>query len=182
MRRVITIVVVGVAALLLSGCGAGGDADRSSEAWAAVIKATAGEASSDFERKVLEDGRITDAEYNELQTRILDCLSGLGLNGTFETDGSLTYTSTSSAPVDRDRIQACNADNGIRTIALRDAMIRNPSHLDEGKIMVDCLRRVQLVDSTYTAQMYQSGVDLERISASPLFDECDADPLHFKKG
>lgn len=180
MRATLAITVLG-AVLLLAGCSSAGEEKATDEAWSTVIKETAHEASSDFERKVLDDGRITDAEYSELQARVVDCLAGLGLKAGFDPDGSLTYTATRAAPVERDRIQKCSADNGIRTITLRDAMIRNPSNLDEGTIMVECLRRVGLVDSTYTAEMYDRGDDLERISASSLFDSCDADPLHFER-
>jgi hypothetical protein len=181
MRVLRMLVAVGAAAVLLSGCGAGGDRDDSGRAWAAVIASTSAQASSPFERKVLADGEITDAEYSELQSRIVSCLAGLGLKASFDGDGALTYTQTRSTPVERDRIQACSADNGIRTLALRDAMVRNPAHLDEGEIMVDCLRRVHLVDSGYTARMYDEGADMERISASQLFDGCEADPLHYEK-
>jgi len=181
MRRASLLALVCAAALVLSGCGAGHASSDSEKSWAADISATSAQASSDLERKVLSDGRITDAEYSELQAAILRCLDGLGLKASFDAEGTLTYATSRSTPIDRDAVQACNAGNGIRTITLRDAMRRNPSHLDEGKIMVDCLQRVHLVESSYTAEMYDSGVDMARISASPLFDECDAGPLHFEK-
>ncbi len=71
-RAAAAIAAIAAAALLLNGCSTTGDGSDCGDAWAAAIRATSDEASSNFERKVLEDGKITDAEYSELQPRTLD--------------------------------------------------------------------------------------------------------------
>ena len=146
--------------------------------WADLFESTYAEATSDDERAALEDGEITAEEYVFFQGQIVSCLEGLGLTAQFQGDGALEYSMRDD--VDPDAVRACNADNGIRVIALRDAIARNPTHLDETTIMLDCLRRTGVVGDGYTRADLENGVDLAELGTLPDFAGCAADPLHYE--
>lgn len=146
--------------------------------WADLFQQSYGEATSDDERAALEDSDVSAQEYAFFQDRIIQCLAGLGVSGQFRSDGSLDYSKPRA--VSPDAIQRCNADNGIRIIALRDAITRNPTHLDESKIMLDCLQRTGAVGSGYTRADLENGVDIDELGSTAEFAGCAADPLNYR--
>lgn len=185
-----TLPVIALCAVVLAGCvpsaappgqvppgdGAGSSGSFTGP-WADLFEATYEQATSDDERAALDDSEISAEEYAYFQDKIIQCLDGIGVTGEFASDGSLSYTKPKDAS--KDAIRACNADNGIRVIALHDAILRNPTHLDESQIMLDCLRRNDVVGAGYTVADLNNGVDLEKVSADPDFGGCAADPLKY---
>lgn len=184
---------IGVAAVLcaaaLSGCSAAapvpGDpatgassSGRFTGPWADLFEQTYAEAASDDERAALDDSEVSAEEYAYFQDKIVACLDGLGVSAQFQSDGSLDYSKPKG--VSRDSIQKCNADNGIRIIALRDAIVRNPAHLDETKIMLECLQRNGVVGAGYTSADLENGVDIAELGAKPEFGGCAGDPLNYQ--
>ena len=174
---------------LLAGCSTAAPPSGSSGApvtgegrftgpWADLFQQTYAEASSDDERAALEDGEISAAEYAYFQDKIVRCLAELDVKAEFGNDGALTYSKPQG--VSQDAIQACNADNGIRVLALRDAIQRNPAHLDETQIMLDCLKRTGAVGPGYSRSDLDNGVDLAELGTTPEFMGCAADPLNFE--
>lgn len=145
--------------------------------WADLFELTYEQATSDDERAALDDSEISPEEYAYFQDKIVACLDGIGVTAHFEADGSLNYTKPKA--VSADAVRDCNADNGIRVIGLHDAVLRNPTHLDETEIMLDCLRRADVVGQGYTAADLDNGVDMDKISADPAFGGCVDDPLHY---
>ena len=202
MRAALTVVVAGLGggmlcAGLLAGCSAAAppapqesspspegpgaaSGGRFTGPWADLFESTAAEVTTDDERRALDDSEISAEEYAYFQDRILECLDGLGVEGQFNPDGSLDYSAPPSAT--REAIRACNADNGIRIVALHDAIVRNPTHRDETEIMLECLQRVGLVGSGYSKADLENGVDLEKLGVDPDFAGCAADPLGYGAG
>ncbi|AND17301.1 hypothetical protein [Rathayibacter tritici] len=142
-----------------------------------LFDAALADAQSEVEKLALEDEVISDQEYAYFQGEITSCLAELGLSASFAADGRLNYANPDD--VSQDKIQACSAKNGITILAIRDAMERNPTRLDEAQIMVDCLKQVQIVDKTYTAADYANGVDLDRMVDTDEFKGCSDDPLNY---
>ena len=184
--RVVALSILSVA--LLTGCSAaaprpdpaGTTAPGSGKftgPWADLFDLTYSEAASDDERSALDDGEISPEEYAFFQDKIVRCLAALDVTAEFASDGSLDYTKPQG--VSQDAIQACNADNGIRVLALRDAIERNPTHLDETQIMLDCLQRTGVVGSGYSRSDLENGVDITQLGTTPEFAGCAADPLNF---
>lgn len=186
MRSTILASVIVLAGLCLTGCAAPVGADDGSVAgdapggpWSDLFELTYSQATSDEERLALEDGVITAQEYAYFQDRIVECLSGLSVTAHFNGDHDLEYSNPSG--VSQDAIRDCNADNGIRVLILRDAIVRNPSHLDGDEIMVSCLERVGVVDASYSAQDFATGVDIDEIATTEGFTGCEADPIGYGK-
>lgn len=174
--------------LALSGCTAAGGAspeedERSSTGsftgpYADLFESATASAKTDEALAALSDESISEQEYAHFQSRIVDCLSALGLSASFGQDSLLSY---SGPEVDQDRINACNKDNGIEILALHDAINRNPDRLDEAAIVVDCLKETGTVGSGYSVADYKNGTDLSAIIDSDKFEGCSSDPLNYAK-
>jgi hypothetical protein len=145
--------------------------------WASLFESTYAESTTDAERKALADGKISEQEYTYFQTKIVDCLASHGISARFGSDRGLEYTT--ERDVKQEVINKCNVENGIRIIALHDAIERNPHNLNENEIMVECLKRVRLVDAGYTAAMFGAGVNIDTFINTELFDACNSDPLNY---
>ena len=146
--------------------------------WADLFDVTYEQATSEDERAALDDSEISAEEYAYFQDKIVGCLEGIGVNARFDGDGSLSYTKPKE--VSTDAVRDCNADNGIRVIALHDAILRNPTHRDESEIMLECLQRNDVVGSGYTIADLENGVDLEELSSDADFGGCAGDPLNYE--
>lgn len=176
------VLVLG-ALVMLAGCstsvdvdGGAGDGASSPAPWAEELALAAEKAASEEERDALLDGSISPQEYAYFQQRIVDCLEDHGVDARFRDDGALEYTNRDA--VAQEVIDRCNWDNGLRLIALRDAMLRNPDHLEPTAIMLECLKRVGLVPETYTRAELEAGIGLEAVESTDDFAGCAADPLH----
>lgn len=175
--------------LVLAGCsgsptagGVGSSAPSAVSArgpWAGAIRATYNQSDNVQVKSALSDGEISEQEVAFFQERILQCLEGLGLRGKWTEDGALSYSG--SRNVARESINDCNTKNGLDLITLHQAIARNPDNLNEGEIMVACLRRVRAVGPEYTAEMFKANVGLEGILKNSEFEECNSDPLNYKK-
>jgi hypothetical protein len=180
----VRVILLMGAAALLAGCtspggldsGAGGEAPSSPASWAEDFELAYEQATTEEEREALRDGEITAQEYAYFQQRIVDCLVSRGMTAKFRADGALEYTNPGG--VSQEVIDRCNWENGLRLIVLRDSIERNPAHLDETSIMLDCLKRVGLVPADYTEAELLNGVGLKEIEATEDFAACAADPLH----
>lgn len=176
-RRWRAVVAAGTTLVLLpmlAACEAP-PAATASDAWKETFALTSEQAATADEREALADGTITDQEYAYFQNQILECLDSIGVDASWTSDGDLVYNPNGA---EESAINECNADHGIRLLALRDAIIRNPDHRDDSTIIVECLRRVGLVGQEYTADDLNAGVDIEALQRSADLPPCVADPLH----
>lgn len=146
--------------------------------WAGLF-ATTWEESTEVEREALADGEIDDLEYAYFRSEIVDCMEGLGSDARWDADGSLSYGNNDD--LDPDDVTDCMRDSGLRIVALKDSMTRNPDNLDENEIMAACLRRAGVVPESYTAEDFGAQRDIEAILATDGFDSCNAAPLEFAR-
>jgi hypothetical protein len=185
--RILSLPAIALCAMALTGCAPAvappdpmpdaSSSGRFTGPWAELFEVTYEQATSDDERAALDDSEISAEEYAYFQDRIIGCLDRIGVSGSFASDGSLSYTKPEDAS--EDAIRDCNAENGIRVIGLRDAILRNPNHLDESEIMLECLQRNDVVGPAYTVADLENGVDIEKLSAESDFAGCAADPLRY---
>lgn len=174
-----------VLALALAGCASPGEVEPQGSGsagefrgpWAETFQLTYDQATSDEERAALADGEISGQEYAYFQDQIVACLAGLGIEAQFRTDGALEYSNPDQ--VSQDSITACNSDNGIRVLTLRDAITQNPANVDENQLVVDCLVNAGAVDASYTVDDLENGVDVEVIGQTAEFAGCVNDPYNY---
>lgn len=198
VREVGAGIAATAAIALLAGCApdavefSGPDVARSSVAptfegpWAAEFTEAYTRATTDFERLVLEDERVTDQELGEMRDVFTECLAAFGFfNIKFSPDGGFEYEVPSGTDMDTSRADAmaCSDSAGESTIgALHSWVRRNPENLDDDTIIAACLVRKGAVDSSYSAADFAA--DEEDLSIPYLpgfgdasFAECNSDPL-----
>jgi hypothetical protein len=192
MRTRIVAILAVSAGLSLAGCAGpgpiGGATDGPGSAssngfsgpWADLFELTYSQATTEEERAALADGVISAQEYAYFQDQIVQCLGDLNIAAHFNDDKNLEYSNPDQVP--QDEIADCNAENGIRVITLKDTIDRNPTHLDENELVVDCLQRVGLVDGTYTSRDLANGVDIAEIGQTEGFSGCTTDPVGYGRG
>ncbi|NQX24862.1 hypothetical protein [Curtobacterium sp. VKM Ac-2852] len=146
--------------------------------WASAFSDAYRIASDSEVREALADGEITDAEYNYFVNRISNCMTDLGLTNVKLKDGEWAYTRP--VKTDETAVDKCLQDGGARVLLIRDAIARNPEHLDEDEIMARCLVGQGLVPKSYTAKQYSRETESENFSFdfnSAAFEKCNDDPL-----
>ena len=189
-RTAAAIATLAVAVPLMAGCASASSAERPPSTvhrdgvtftgpWADLFASTYADATSKAERDALRNGVISDKEYASFQASIESCLALHNVSATF--DGNMGIDYTNPDRVSQEVINKCLADNGIRVLSLRDSMTRNPNNLDEGEIMAACLKRAGVVGPGFTAKDYDDPDVVAKYVNDKRFDECNADPLHFKK-
>lgn len=155
--------------------------------WAADFTSAFRMASSDFERKALSDGTISDAEFAEVENRFISCLKAGGVTSTgFNPDGSLEFGFPPSLGPDKANkiADGCSASSGRDTVgSLYFATRRNPQNLDEAKIAAACLERKGVVPRGYDASDYKRDVpDMafpfpDQDEGRKALEACSDDPL-----
>ncbi|WP_345189650.1 hypothetical protein [Leifsonia shinshuensis] len=142
---------------------------------------------TDFERKALEDDRISDAEFAEMESAFTTCMRernvtfrGFRPGGGYEfRPGRGTTTAEANGIADE-----CSASSGLDTVgSLYFLMKRNPQNLDEDAIMAACLVRKKAVPPTYSAAdvardtLGQTYPFSDKTRGEKALEECSHDPL-----
>ncbi|WP_454110182.1 hypothetical protein [Leifsonia shinshuensis] len=164
MKRLSKRLGIAIACLLaFSGCSSAEKADEavpiiptaSAKGWADEFEDARRRATTDFERKALEDDRISDAEFAEMESAFTTCMrernvifKGFRPGGGYEfRPGRGTTTAEANGIADE-----CSASSGLDTVgSLYFLMKRNPQNLDEDAIMAACLVGKKVVPATYSA-------------------------------
>lgn len=153
------------ASIGVAGCAAenGGDEGRVDR----VLKDFAGMTLSDFETAVLEDGAVSQSEYDEAFASWRNCAEGRGLTVTSERDEFGIYRLATTRPRDQatdDRLEQDRmiSDECARgTFTVIDAVYRdqtlNPQSRDWNDGVVACLVDEGLVEPEYTRENLLSG-------------------------
>lgn len=128
---------------------------------------------SDFERAVLEDGKVTREEYEEAMQRYVSCISDRG--GSVElTDQNGYYVYEISGNVAHyDQISGeCSMGTNNLIEPLYVDTLRNPEKLDPDEALARCYIAAGLVEAPFNAQdlgdlMAAAGAD-PRSSGTPI--------------
>lgn len=181
------VLLVGIAvAGLLTGCSQGAKSDSvvtnengsniATPGWADEISAYSGEATTELERQILSDGKITAEELAAAQDAFVSCTRLAGFTvSSFTNDGgySIDGPFTDDGPP---ALAKCEKSFN-HTAGMYWMMLRNPAGIDEAELMVNCLKRAGVVDASMSRAEY-----LDRLGTSPLtvsdpaFSKCNANP------
>lgn len=121
--------------------------------WAEEIRTAQSSAKSDFQKKVLSDGVITQEEYIEALDRWVACMEDAGLTAGVvpEGDGTFSYSIASAdGDIDRqnDTCREATVD-GIDSIYI--GMLQDPANRTGPELMRDCLVAAGKLDGSFTA-------------------------------
>jgi hypothetical protein len=118
--------------------------------YAAEIKQAMTSATTDFERQVLQDGKITRAEYEEAVSRYLACTEAHGVKMSKNLNPAGYYTYAQPGMPDKNPwIMKCGEGTSLYIGSLYISMLRNPGHLNEADVMAECLVRKHLAPAGY---------------------------------
>ena len=196
MKRLTNRLGVAIVCLLaFSGCSS---AEKPNEAapiiptaaangWADEFEDARRRATTDFERKALEDDRISDAEFAEMENAFTTCMRDR--NVTFEgfkphggygfRPGKGTTTAEANGIADD-----CSKFSGLDTVGQMYFWVkRNPQRLDEDAIAAACLVKKKVVPPTYSAadvarDTYGRTYPFsDKARGEQALEECSSDPL-----
>ena len=174
MNRVAGLLAITL--LIVGGVSACSPAPAPSDTpYAAEFEQARAEATSDFERDVLSDSKIDRQEYDEAVQRYIDCLNSSGLSAVAEPQDGGLYQYAITYPDGADPIAASAETDclvGTKNIIepLYATTIQNPGNEDPVKVLLACLVRHGVVDSSYSI------ADLKKeLRESPIFREGDED-------
>lgn len=183
-----------ILALIVSGCGAGGENAESapaseplqgiasSEAWNAEIDRVLAETQSDSVREVLADYTITEAEMSRVRDDLAACLQPLGVTEIdFQENGYETNVPEMDPDSFNKEMDRCDSEVGYSALSiLYYGILGNPSREDRTQLIVDCLVAKGLVPSGYSVENYRRDLDsgtfpFEMDGRNPeLFVECSS--------
>jgi len=119
----------------------------------------------DFERQVLSDYRITDAEYQESQDRFAQCMRDRGWAVAYRADGGYTVTSSNGLPYENqavfDATARCQGDALSTIQGLYLGMRDNPS----GQTGADSVR------ACFRANGVSDGADMSVDQFAKMLDD-----------
>ncbi|GIT79934.1 hypothetical protein LLS1_16030 [Leifsonia sp. LS1] len=155
--------------------------------WADEFGSVFRRATTEFERTALADGRISDAEFAEMENRFTTCLTERNVTfGGFKPGGGYEFRPGAGVSSEKANTIAddCSASSGLNTIGyLYFAMQRNPQNLDEARLMAACLVEKKAVPAGYSAADYDRDSPdmtypfISDSAGDHALDECSADPL-----
>ena len=148
MRSACATLAMG-ALLLTAGCSSSSSAPPTGmpSMWVAEYdKALADPKLSDFERSVLQDYAITDAEYQEARQRFKDCMADLGwivtdtANGSYDIVGAPGTANVNQAP-DASVTEGCSVGTTAYIEFIYLGMKSNPSGVSWAQQIWSCFQR-----------------------------------------
>lgn len=142
---------------MLAAACSGTPQPSTADPYAAEIKRAQAEATSDFERAVLADGRIAREEYLEAVQRMVQCAQARGVTITVsETDGDVRYES--SGPDALRVFDECSVGTTQIIEALYSDMLMNPDNEDIFEIQAACLRRIGLAPVSFNGKEFEKAI------------------------
>ncbi|MDO5495336.1 MAG: hypothetical protein Q4G64_06455 [bacterium] len=115
--------------------------------WAAAFEAARAEATSDFERQVLEDNEVTRAEYEEGVALYLECLRDRGFQASAtEVNGSYSYMIEGGGEDVDTASHECAIGTTWVIAPLYGAISGNPDNTDPNQQSAECFVRNGLAE------------------------------------
>lgn len=125
--------------------------------YAAMFDQARQEATSDFERQVLDDNQITRVEYDEAVQHFVKCFTDKGINVKAEDqDGFYRFSTTTD---DDARFQQEEGTCAEGTVALIEPLYiqtqQNPNNQDMSQLTADCLVNTGLADPSFDGEKFE---------------------------
>jgi len=170
MRGALQVVCTLLVVVALGACGA--EQEVPYPAWKAEFdRALARDDLSDFQRTVLEDYDVSDAEYDEARQGFSGCMTDAGFDVKLNPDGgytvedpSITWDSNDDERGDATaRFETvhdqCSAQFLDQLSVLYIAITGNPEKRDMDEMIVECLVRNNVVAEGFTKEEYRAASD-----------------------
>jgi len=152
--------LAGSSAVVLLGCIFGGCAPAGPSPQAslpAVYKAQFDQALADpnlssFQRQVLSDYQITDAEYQEAVSRYTQCMANDGWQVTFDPSGGHSTVALPGHAWDQERAAAddtsCSNDSTSYVMTIYYQLKNNPQGLNQAGLVRACFQKNGILDAS----------------------------------
>lgn len=169
------LVSIGVTTLVivLTGCAASEDTPRS------PFQADFDQAmttTTEFQRSVLEDYEITDAEYSEARNRFKTCVENEGYTLLLEAEGTRMEGIQDGQEAAADAVfTRCQDENLGYVEPFYYELRENPQNEDRMTLLVDCLKRADVLDESVGRDAFLADPGLVPVE-DPRVAECDEDP------
>lgn len=158
--------------LVMSACSG---ADEASSPYNADISQAREAATSEFERTVLDDGEISDAEFDEARGLLAECIVARGYLFQVEEGGGYSVGSDDPRPTDPDAAAAydeaiddAHTECGVGSTDVIEplylAMNENPSNVDLNEVWASCLVDQGFRDAGYGVEDLVEEMDAEAIA------------------
>lgn len=152
--------------------------------YASLMAAAYQESLSDLTRQILQDEKITESEYAEVQQADKECLEGLGFKNVEHFPQGGKSVDPPNTEMDQkqaeEQVKSCSDSSGLTDIEpLFDAIKTNPNNEDWDDLYVACLIREGVVEPGFTKEdldqwfttddpMLRSGIEVKRCFNDPL--------------
>lgn len=170
----------------IAGCASADPADDywADDYWVAEVERVRSQATSDFEREALADGRITRAEYEEATQRFVDCMNDRGVSTTREEQfatGVYQYAVSGSSDAVWDE---CEAGTTRIVADIYTSYLVDPEQRGPGVEAAECLQRQGLLPADYEmanaaedhANLFSAYIDHSDIDLIETWMSCYANP------
>jgi hypothetical protein len=152
---------------VLAGCSAPGE--PAGDPYRPVVEQAAERATSDLERAVFADYKVTRGEYEEAVARYLRCANGQGVAlATIPRAGYYNYTFPQSAEAER-IVNDCVRGTTELIEPIFVAVLTNPNNRDLDDMIAECVVRKGLVSRGY------SGADIKEEKRAAIREKREID-------
>ncbi|MDR1033636.1 MAG: hypothetical protein LBL41_02560 [Bifidobacteriaceae bacterium] len=153
MKKLVFILAL-VSVLILSACSASEPANTSANPYAEEVAELREGATNDMQLEVLADGKITDAEMQELSWIFRECLNEYHIPFSFGKDFDIGYLADGNDAEEHKHMQECRDKSVGNLQGLYSEQKMNPTKLDRNELIANCLVRRNLVPDDFTADDY----------------------------
>ena len=153
--------------------------------WADLFRSAHSAATTDLQKTILADEKITDQENNEVRTAFVSCMAEFNIQVELQERDSIKSQAPSGMTDEKyeEISKDCRAKTSSQISGLYFQINRNPENKDEFAIMADCLSRSGLVEKGYSAKDYASGFSTQDFpfdETDPRYRACGLDPLNLE--
>lgn len=188
------------ALVVLAGCGVA-KSESAAGPYAALFVQAREAATSQFERDVLADDKVTRAEYEEAVQRFVSCVEDLGAQVTLQDqDGYYIYAIGANTAAYDEAAVVCAPGTKALIEGLYVDTLTNPDNVDFDELIAQCFVEVGLVEAPFTGRDFLDLVEAsgavnlgdganpnraidpsaEAIMASEEAGTCMANPSHYR--
>ncbi|GIH23523.1 hypothetical protein Aph01nite_18330 [Acrocarpospora phusangensis] len=142
--------IAAVLLALIAGCAA---CAQPADPYDGDLRRALSQATSDFERQVLTDRRITRAEYEEAVRRYVACMqaNGIGFEAVDQGLGYYVYVETPTSPDHNTINPRCQRGTTLLIEPIYTGMVTNPAKADPRDLVAKCLILKGLAPEEYSA-------------------------------
>ena len=120
--------------------------------YAAEFEQARRNAVTDFQREVLSDDQITDAEFREVRQRYVDCVADAGMHVVAQPNGQYDFSPGPANAEQEAAERRCSDETTYVIEPLYYLLQVNPDNEDFSALIVECLRQQGVVDDAFTKE------------------------------